>query len=84
MNYVGQTGRSFRLRYNKQIRGYRYNSNKSKFDQHLTERRHSFGPIDYVMSILCKTQKGRIMDTIERYYIFKKTRNNSQINDNNP
>jgi hypothetical protein len=83
MNYVGQTDRSFRLRYNEHLRDYRYNTDKSKFAQHLTERKHSFVPIDDIMSVLHKTQKGRMMDVIERYHIFKETKNKNQINDKN-
>jgi hypothetical protein len=83
MNYVGQTGRPLRVRYNEHLRDYRHNTNKSKFAQHLTENRHSFGPIDNVMTILHKTEKGRLMDTMERYYIYKETKINNQINDKN-
>jgi hypothetical protein len=83
MNYVGQTDRHLRVRYNEHLRDYRHNTNKSKSAQHLTENRHSFGPIDNVMTILHKTEKGRMMDTMERYYIYKETKNNNQINDKN-
>jgi len=35
------------------------------------------------MEILYITKKGRTMDTIEKYYIHKKTKNENQINDKN-
>jgi hypothetical protein len=83
MNYVGQTGRSFRLKYNEHLRDYRYNTNKSRFAQHVAENKHSFGPIDDIMTALHKTHKGRMMDTMERYHIFKETKSKNQMNDKN-
>jgi hypothetical protein len=35
------------------------------------------------MSIIYTTNKGRLMDTIERFYIHKETHMNNQINDKN-
>jgi hypothetical protein len=35
------------------------------------------------MSILYKTDKGKMMDTMERFYIYEETKNNNQINDKN-
>jgi hypothetical protein len=80
MNYIGQSESSFHTRYSEHLRDYRHNTNKSKFAQHLTENKHSFGPIGETMTVLYKTGKGRLMDTIQRYYIYKETKNNNQIN----
>ena len=46
MEYVGQTGRSFRIRFSEHFRDFKYAYNKSKFAQHLLENNHSIGPID--------------------------------------
>jgi hypothetical protein len=35
------------------------------------------------MKILYRTNKGKLMDTMERYYIYKETQLNNQINDKN-
>jgi hypothetical protein len=35
------------------------------------------------MRVLYSTKKGKLMDTMERFYIFKETRDNNQINDKN-
>jgi hypothetical protein len=52
--YVGQTGRSFVIRFNEHKYAFRTNGHTSKFAEHLTEQAHSFD---------CKTQcryyKGR-------------------------
>jgi hypothetical protein len=71
---------------------YKHANNRSKFSTHLLENKHSIGHVDDIMTVLCTTDKGKLMDTIERYYIYKGTRNdddddddnnNNQINDTN-
>jgi hypothetical protein len=83
MKYVGQTDRPFKVRFAEHFRDYKYNSSKSKFAQHLLEQKHSTGPIDEIMKILYRTNKGKLMDTIEKYHIHKETQLNNQINDKN-
>jgi hypothetical protein len=83
LKYVGQTGRSIRIRFAEYFRDYKYNTNKSKFAQHLLDNKHSIGPIEDIMEVLYKTNKGKLMDTMERYYIYKEMQMNNQINDRN-
>jgi len=83
MEYVRQSGRSFRIRFSKHFRDFKYANNKSKFAQHLLENNHSIGPIDGIMKVMYSTNKGRLMDTIEKFYIYKVTRDNNQINEKN-
>jgi hypothetical protein len=83
MKYVGQTGRSFKIRFAEHFRDYKYNTNKSKFAQHLLDNKHYIGPIDDIMKILYRTNKGKLMDTMERYHIYKETQLNNHINDKN-
>ena len=33
------------------------------------------------MDIVHETKQGKMMDTLERYYIYKETKSNNQIND---
>jgi len=73
MKCVGQTGRSFRVRFSKHFRDYKYNNNKSKFAQHLLDNKHSIGSIEDIRKVLYKTSKGKLMDTMERYHIYKET-----------
>jgi ferritin-like metal-binding protein YciE len=54
---------------------------KSKFAQHLTENQHSIDSIDNVKDIIHITNKRRMMDTIEKFYIYRETKHNNQIND---
>jgi len=83
MKYVGQTGQSFRIRFQEHYHDFKFNNNKSKFAMHLLENHHSIGNIDDIMEVLYKTKKGRTMDTIEKNYIHKETKNGNQINDKN-
>ena len=79
--YKGQTRRSFQRRYQEHLRDFKYNNGNSKFAQHLTDNKHSFGPIDKVIKILHTIKKGAMMDTIEKYHIYKTMQRGVQIND---
>jgi len=47
----------------------------------MLENQHSIGKINDIMEILHITTKGSAMDTMERYHIYKETKNGNQIND---
>jgi hypothetical protein len=80
--YIGQTGRPFKIRFQEHFRDFKYRNNKSSFSQHLIENGHSIGPMENIMeSTIHVTTKGYMMDTTERYYIFRETKINNQIND---
>jgi hypothetical protein len=34
------------------------------------ENRHAFGPMQDIMDVVHITRKGRMMDTLEKFYIF--------------
>jgi hypothetical protein len=55
--------------------------NKPKFSQHLLENKHFIGPMENIMDILYTTSKGRMLDTLEKFYIYRETKRNKQIND---
>ena len=37
--------------------------------------------MEEIMDIVHVTNKGKMMDTLERYYIYRETKSNNQIND---
>jgi hypothetical protein len=80
-NYIGKTGWPFHLRFQEHFRDYKYANNKSKFAQHLLDNKHSIGPTENIMDLTHTTSKDKILDTMEKFYIYKETRINSQIND---
>jgi len=81
MKYTGQTHRAFKIRLQEHFRDFKHGNNKSKFAQHLLENKHSFGPMEDIMDIVHITNKGKMIDTLERYYIYRETKSNNQIND---
>ena len=54
---------------------------KSKFAQHLLDEGHDFGPMEDIMDIIQFENKGRMMDTSEKFYIYELICRGSQIND---
>jgi len=70
-------------RFSEHFRDDKYDTDKSKFAQHLIDNKQSIGPIEDIMKVLYKTNKGKIMEAVERYYIYKETYINNQINDKN-
>ena len=81
MKYTGQTERSFRTRFQEHLREFRHGKGKSSFAQHLLENGHGIGPIEDIMSTIHITNKGRLMNTLEKFYIFRETKRDNQIND---
>ena len=45
------------------------------------EHSHPFGPIHETMQILQYQGKGALLNTIERYFIYKEFSNNNHLND---
>jgi hypothetical protein len=70
MKYTGQTVRPFKTRFQEYFRDFKYANRKSSFAQHLLDNRHAMGHMTDIMDIIHITKKGRIMDTLEKFYIF--------------
>jgi transposase len=71
--YIGQTDRPFHVRFREHYIDYKYPNNKSKFAQHVLEEGRSFGPVNEIMDVLHIAKKGGMLDTLERFYIFRET-----------
>jgi len=67
LEYAGQTGRPFKFRFQEHLREFKYGKKKSKFAQHLLENRHAIGRMGNIMGITHITNKGKMMDTLERF-----------------
>jgi hypothetical protein len=67
--YVGQTGRSFSIRYNEHKQAFQNNSHLPNFAKHLNDEAHPFGSIHNIMQVLHYHKKGAHMNTIERFHI---------------
>jgi hypothetical protein len=69
--YIGQTGRTFKTRYNEHINAIKSNKLTSRYAQHILDNQHSYGTIHDTMDILRITKEGQHMNTLERYHIYK-------------
>jgi hypothetical protein len=79
--YTGQTRRQFRICFQEHFQDFKYGNGKSRFAPHLLENKQSIGQVDNIMETLHTMGKGRMMDTLERFYIFWETKINNQITD---
>ena len=70
--YAGQTDSSFTKRFNVHHLSCRNNNTTSKFAHHLLEYSHSFGNMEIAMQAICFNKKGTHMDTLEKFYIYKR------------
>jgi len=68
--YVGQTGRSFQIRFNEHKNAFKTNSHTSNYAKHLNEHTHPFGSIQNTMQILRRHNKGSHLNTLEHFHIF--------------
>ena len=69
------------MRFREHYRDYKFANNKSKFAQHIIQEGHAFGPMSDIMAVVHNESKGRMLDTLERFYIYKETKLGTQIND---
>jgi len=72
MKYTGQTGRLFKVRFQEHARDFKYNNNRSKFAQHLTDNKHAIGYMEDIMEVVHVTKKGKILDTLKVSIFTKK------------
>jgi hypothetical protein len=79
--YIGQTGRDFCTRFNEHKRAFHQNPQQTKFALHLTEHKHSFGHINNTMEIIHLQKKGRHLNTIEKFHIYKEACKGNHLND---
>jgi len=78
--YTGQPGRPFRVRYCEHY-NFKYSNNRSTFTQHIINEGHSFGPVNEIMKVIHYERKEKMLDTLEKFYICRETKNGNQIND---
>lgn len=78
--YLGQTGRSFKLRFNEHISEIKRIKPESRFALHIKISNHHFESIDNNMEILHRMAKGDNLDRIEELEIYKERRNIQLLN----
>jgi hypothetical protein len=81
LRYIGQTGRMFKIRFKEHIQAIRNNNSNSGYSSHILNTGHTYGTIANTMDIIRKARKGRQLNTLEKYYIYKVSRSNLNLND---
>jgi hypothetical protein len=79
--YIGQTGRNFKQRYREHINDIRQNKEKSGYSQHILNTKHRYGTTVDTMETLYRGKKGRLLNTVEKFYIYINKKQNSLLND---
>jgi hypothetical protein len=69
---VGQTGKSFKTRYDEHISDIRHNKDKSKYALHMLQYKHEYSTIEKTLDVLKVVQKGKQLDVLERSHIYIK------------
>jgi hypothetical protein len=79
--HTGQTGKSLKIRYNEYLRAFKYGTSKSNFTQQVLDYGHSFGRMENIMKAIYLSKKGSHLSTMEKFYIYKETKIDNQLND---
>jgi hypothetical protein len=81
LQYIGQTGSSFNIRFNKHIRAIKYSKDRSTYAQHIFIAGHAYGNIQGTMKIIQIPRKGRHTNNLGKYHIFCTQKQNKQMNE---
>jgi hypothetical protein len=81
LKYIGQTDRTFKTRYNEHIQAVRSNNGNSGYSKHNLNEGHTYGSVTNTMKVLKTQRKGKHLNTLKRYYIYKMRKDGLQMND---
>jgi hypothetical protein len=70
LEYIGQTGRSFNIRYKEHISPIKHKKDTSTYAQHILNTGHTYGNMQDVMEVIQIARKGRYMNSMEKFHIF--------------
>jgi hypothetical protein len=71
MEYIEQTRRTFNTRYKEHIYDIRSNNSNSGYSNHILNTGHAYGTMTDTMDIITTGRKGKQLNTLERYHIYK-------------
>jgi hypothetical protein len=77
----GLSGSSFKTRFKEHTREYHLKSQKSLFAKHLFQNQHTLLPTEDCLTILHHQKKGRMLNTIEQFHIYKVAKTVNHLND---
>jgi hypothetical protein len=71
---------NFRQEYREHINDIRQNKEKSRYSQLILNTGRKYGTTEDTLKILYKNKKGRLLNTVEQFYIYINTKQNSHLN----
>jgi hypothetical protein len=81
LKYIGQTGSIFNIRYKEHIHDIRSNNSNSGYSNHILNTGHTYGTMTDTTDIRTMERKGNHLNTLERYHIYKSSKENLHMND---
>jgi hypothetical protein len=81
LKYFGQTGRTFNTRYKEHIHDIGSNNGKTGYLNHILNKGHTSGTMQDTMEIITLIRKGKYLNTLEKYHIYKASKDNLNMND---
>jgi hypothetical protein len=81
MKYIGQTARTFSTRYKEHIHDIRSNNGNSGYSNHILNTGHAYRVMTDTMDVITTGRKGQHLNTLERYHIYRTSRENLHMND---
>jgi hypothetical protein len=81
LKYIQQTSRTFYTRYEEHIQAIRRNNSNLGYSNHILSTGHTYGSITDTIKIMEIEKKGKHLNTLEKYHIYKVSRNRLQMND---
>jgi hypothetical protein len=81
LKYIGQTGRTFNITYKEHIHATRNNSSNLGYSNHILNTGHTYRTTTDIMDVIRTGRKGRHLNTLEKYHIYKINRDNLNMND---
>jgi hypothetical protein len=81
LKYVGQTERNLHARYKGHVQAIRNNNRNLGYSNHIVNMGHTYGTITDNMYIIKQRKKGKHINTLEKYHIYKINKNMLHMND---
>jgi hypothetical protein len=81
LKYTGQTGRIFNTRYKEHIHAIRNSNSNSGYSNNILNTGYTYGRVADTMDVIRRERKGRYLNTLEKYHIYKISRNDLHKNE---
>jgi hypothetical protein len=81
LKYIGQTRQTFNIRCKEHIHDIRSNNSNSGCSNRILNTGHTYGTICHTMDVVTTGRKGEHLNTLERYHIYRISRDNLHMND---